>query len=534
MIGVLSVLALSLGLVAPSAPAGAGSSQVEAASSRVTGKVRVKLSGQHLGGRATVTVTGVRGKAKGLKRSLRLKRVKTIKGLRPGVYRLRAKRIVRDGAIARASRIKPRKVRVVAGQRTDVTVRYRKKESTKESTPTVTVAGVVLDPDGQPIADFPVCVIWYHKTGTFVRCLARTSADGSFSVHYVPESDPTQGWDELRVGDPVSDSPWASQEAVDGVNTVQPRKYVSGTVTDEAHHPVVDKEVCYTPDLGISQPLGDPLCDRTDREGRYRIRSDWYGPIEVMDSRLFSTKSVDEVEGFLATTDFWWDVYDEPRDDLRRYLFPSLESGRANGGPGEVVDLSVTEVTPTSGITLRGASAAANLPVCAATLADLTCTTTGDDGSFTLELPTARRAHDPAGPVTVKVMTKQTDEWMAEGWLVQAEPGGTIDQRFDPSGFAKIIVNMPPNSVGACVTDRTVPPDINDENWLSWGQYCVDSFPAPFDGGQHTASVQPGDYRVAIDDPATPGIQAEWVGGDGSWDQATVFTVGAGQTITVP
>lgn len=198
-----------------------------------------------------------------------MKRHKTVNGLATGMYRVSAKPVkrTRDGRMA-VPEGKPYRFRVRRDRVATAEFAYRQQ-------PAPNVSGTVVDPRGRPIAGLPICDIDLRKTRTSVDCLTTTKRDGSFAVHFEAWSDIGQGHNYLSVGDPFRDSPWASQEAVNGVNTLAPRGYAEGILTGDVHGALADKEVCVTPwafsaMAGLNH-RGERMCDRTDESGRASV-----------------------------------------------------------------------------------------------------------------------------------------------------------------------------------------------------------------------------------------------------------------------
>lgn len=95
-------------------------------------RVLIKVKGQRFGKKTTVTLKGYRGKARGTKRRVRVRATKTLKRLKPGKYRVTAKRITWKGGVAKPKKIKPRRVTVSKwrGARTTITYRQTRKPTT--------------------------------------------------------------------------------------------------------------------------------------------------------------------------------------------------------------------------------------------------------------------------------------------------------------------------------------------------------------------------------------------------------------------
>ncbi len=117
-----------------SAP-GAQAHQVQAAARMKPGRIVIKVKGQRLGVKPRIVVKGAGGKARGVKKSVRVAKSKTLRGLKPGRYRITAGNITRGGQTSTAA-IKPRTVKLTRKRGAAVTVRYRLRPAEPTPTPT--------------------------------------------------------------------------------------------------------------------------------------------------------------------------------------------------------------------------------------------------------------------------------------------------------------------------------------------------------------------------------------------------------------
>lgn len=130
-------MALILGVVpvTPSAPALADTAVPEArqvlsktvsSGAKVRGnQIRIRVRGARLGKRAEVTLSGYRGPARRVVRKVSVKGVKTVRKLKPGWYRISAKRIRRNGSTTKATKIMPRQIRVTRRRGATIAIRYQ-------------------------------------------------------------------------------------------------------------------------------------------------------------------------------------------------------------------------------------------------------------------------------------------------------------------------------------------------------------------------------------------------------------------------
>lgn len=88
------------------------------------GQLVVVVKGDLLGQKARVTVQGLKGKARGVTRTIRVEKRRTIKGLKPGVYSVTAGTIT-AGTTPLSATVTPGNVRVTAKRGAAVTLRYR-------------------------------------------------------------------------------------------------------------------------------------------------------------------------------------------------------------------------------------------------------------------------------------------------------------------------------------------------------------------------------------------------------------------------
>jgi hypothetical protein len=144
------VLILGL-LLTGGSPSGSASTTTAATPTMILGaarvdghQVRIKLKGQRYGKKARITLNGYRGMAKEVMRTVRVKRTKTVKRLKPGRYKVTAKRITSNGGVAKAKKIKPKRVTVTQSRGATTRISYRqiKESTTPAATANPTVRGV--------------------------------------------------------------------------------------------------------------------------------------------------------------------------------------------------------------------------------------------------------------------------------------------------------------------------------------------------------------------------------------------------------
>ena len=122
------------GAVAVPVAAGPASTVQAAAAAVRPGRLLVRVEGKRFGRKARVTATGVKGSAKGVKKTVVVKKRTTIKGLKPGRYRIRATAVADGGRTVKLA-VKPRKVKVTRTRGAAVTVRHTPSPTAPLSTP---------------------------------------------------------------------------------------------------------------------------------------------------------------------------------------------------------------------------------------------------------------------------------------------------------------------------------------------------------------------------------------------------------------
>ena len=503
----------------------------------------------------TVVVKGKKGPAKGIKRVVSdIRYTTTVRKLKLGKYKLRLRATTTEdgrrytpGSGHKISPFRITKREPHAGAWLEVDEHLAQR----------TASGKVIDTDGRPVPDLPICAEYGGaRYSSPVRdCSGVTREDGTYDFSYGKQDMSLGMYDysqwswplKLTAGNPVADVPWKTTTINSKVSVVEPRGFITGTVSDQTGKQAAGVKVCgrllspiYWALLWDSQNV----CGSSNEKGTYSLRVDEYASLFIKNSgRSVVLQSLfDEKMDWLVSSDDWAGQDWNGKPSAKGLFGDGGEEQevKADAEVGSRVNVNVVKLERTSNSVIAGETGIGGILVCAASLDDAKCVTSNSAGGYRIGLPMKVVEGDGANPQPISVGVPGDIDTVAQTINTQVTPGQAAQVDIDVKAWTRmgfdIAEDDPINDTAwLCLTKTKLP----DEPTLSDGQQLCSTlsyfYTTPLTP-EKSFTVEPGKYYLAYGKASGwGGTDVEYFNSDGSngWETAEELEFVDGQKLVI-